>query len=165
MFLNFSEQLTLKKAYSQLPGDPPQDIPFLIWLFENPDSPLPFPGKISLKNHDYLHVILDLDLSCKSEAFIVGFTMGNDVGTHRIYVNLFKLIARFLYPQKYRFSSEDVESFEKGLKFGQDLPRRNLNFCIFEDLQEDTLREIRDDLGIDVQKLRQLLLGASPKIN
>jgi hypothetical protein len=157
MFLNFSEQLTLKEAYSQLPGDPPQEIPFLVWLFEDLDSPLPLPGKISLKNHDYLHVILDLDLSCKSEAFIVGFTMGNDVGTHGIYVNLFKLIVRFLYPQKYRFSSEDVESFEKGLTFGRDLPRKNLNGCIFQDFQEDTLLEIRNDLGIDLKKLRQML--------
>jgi hypothetical protein len=165
MFLNFSEQLLLKKAYSQLPGDPPQKIPFLVWLLENPDSPLLFPGKISLKNHDYLHVILDLDLSCKSEAFIVGFTMGNHDGTHRIYVNLFKLIARLLYPQKYRFSSEDVKCFEKGLSFGQDLPKKNLNFYIFEDFQEDTLMDIRSDLGINLQKLRQLLGGASPIIN
>jgi hypothetical protein len=157
MFLNFSEQLTLKEAYSQLPGDPPQEIPFLVWLLENPNSPLPFPGKISLLKHDYLHVILDLDLSCKSEAFVVGVTMGNDVGSNRVYINLFKLIARSLYPQKYRFSSKDVESFEKGLKFGRDLPRKNLNACIFEDFQEDTLKDIRSDLGIDLKKLRQLL--------
>jgi hypothetical protein len=83
--------------------------------------------------------------------------MGNDVGSNRVYINLFKLIARSLYPQKYRFSSKDVESFEKGLKFGRDLPRKNLNACIFEDFQEDTLKDIRSDLGIDLKKLRQLL--------
>jgi ubiquinone biosynthesis protein Coq4 len=157
MFLNFSDQLTLKKAYSQLPGDLPQDIPFLVWLFENPDSPLPFPGKISLKSHDYLHLILDLDLSCQSEAFVVGFTMGNDVGSHRVFITLFKLVARFLYPQKYRFYLLDIQYFGKGLRFGQDLPRKNLNACIFEDFKEDTLKDIRGDLEINIQKLRQLL--------
>jgi hypothetical protein len=157
MFLNFSEQLLLKKAYSQLPGDPPQEIPFLVWLLENPDSPLLLPGKISLKNHDYLHVILDLDLSCQSEAFVVGFTMGNDVSTNQVFIKLFKLIACFLYPQKYRFSSEDVKCFEKGLKFGQDLPRKKLNWCIFEDFKEDTLKDIRSDLGINLKNMKQLL--------
>jgi hypothetical protein len=157
MFLNFSEQLTLKEAYSQFPGDPPQDIPFLVWLLENPNSPLPFPGKISLKKHDYLHVILDLDFSCKSEAFVVGFTMGNDVSTNQVFIKLFKFIAHFLYPQKYRFSDLDVRYFEKGLTFGRDLPRKNLNACIFDDFQEDSLLNIRSDLGIDYQKLRQLL--------
>jgi hypothetical protein len=157
MFLNLNKELTLKEAYSQLRGDPPQAIPFRVWLLENPDSPLPFPGKISLKNHDCLHVILDLDFSSSSEAFVVGFTMGNDVGSHRVLESLFKLVARFLYPRKYRFSGLDVGYFEKGLTFGQDLPRKNLNFCIFEDFQEDTLKDIRSDLGIDFQKLRQLL--------
>jgi hypothetical protein len=155
--LDFSCVYPVKEAYSQLPGNPPQDIPFLVWLFEDLDSPLPFPGKISLKNHDYLHVILDLDLSCKSEAFVVGFTMGNDVGTNRVLGSLFKLVARFLYPRKYRFSALDVRYFEKGLSFGQDVPRKNLNGCIFEDFQEDTLKDIRSDLGIDLKKLRQLL--------
>ncbi|NJP20984.1 MAG: hypothetical protein HC763_20550 [Hydrococcus sp. CRU_1_1] len=132
-------------------------MPFLVWLLENPDSPLPLPAKISLKNHDYVHVILDLDLSCQSEAFIVGFTMGNDSQTNEFFINFFKFVARFLYPGKYRFSSEDLQYFEEGLIFGRELPSKNLNSYIFESLQEDSLEKIREKLKINFNKLKQLL--------
>lgn len=50
-----------------------------MWLLENPDSPLPFAGKIDLYRHDCLHLLLERGLSVEDEAFVVGFTMGNDL--------------------------------------------------------------------------------------
>jgi hypothetical protein len=75
-------------------------IPLIIRLFENPSSPIALPGKISLHNHDCLHIILGLGVSPAEEAFIIGFTMGNDDRTKIWHVRLFKFIARFVYSSK-----------------------------------------------------------------
>lgn len=55
------EVLTLHDAYLTLAGDPPSKIPFFVWLFENPRSPLALPGKIDLYQHDCLHLLLKKD--------------------------------------------------------------------------------------------------------
>ena len=74
--------ITLTEAIAdfQLKYDLPP-IPKVIQLLENPKSPLPFPGQITLENHDCLHVLFDIGFSLADEAFIVGFTMGNDSQT------------------------------------------------------------------------------------
>ena len=73
----------LREALQSMGGDPPSSIPFLLWLLENPDSPIALPGKIDLYRHDCLHLLLDRGFSLYDEAFVVGFTMGNDVQTQK----------------------------------------------------------------------------------
>lgn len=50
--LNADERLSLKKVYFSLALDEQQDIPFRVWLIENPNSCLALPGTISLREHD-----------------------------------------------------------------------------------------------------------------
>jgi hypothetical protein len=57
------------------------DVPWQIWLFENPNSAIALPGAITLFNHECLHVLLDRGFSNNDEAFIIGFTIGNDKQT------------------------------------------------------------------------------------
>jgi hypothetical protein len=52
------DTFTLKDAYETLEGDPPSKIPFIVWLLENPKSPLALPGCIDLYNHDCIHLLL-----------------------------------------------------------------------------------------------------------
>ncbi|OWY60326.1 hypothetical protein B7486_69780, partial [cyanobacterium TDX16] len=40
--------LTLAQAYNLIVGDCLAEIPFVVWLVENPDSPFALPGKIHL---------------------------------------------------------------------------------------------------------------------
>ncbi|NJO94624.1 MAG: hypothetical protein HC820_10395 [Hydrococcus sp. RM1_1_31] len=105
--LDFSENLTLKEVYqifiSDLQTDCPSDIPFIIWLLENPDSPLALSGNIYLRDHDYLHILLDCDRSSTGEGFVIGFTMGNDPATNWFYLQIFKLASRFFYPKNINF--------------------------------------------------------------
>ena len=63
------------------------DIPFIIWLFENPKSWFHLNGACDLKKHDMIHVLLECDQSNADEAFVIGFTMGNDKNIKPIFVN------------------------------------------------------------------------------
>jgi hypothetical protein len=139
---------TLSSACNDLQGDPPQDIPFLVWLLENPDSPCALPGDISLANHDRLHCILDRGFSAADEAFIVGFSMGNDRATNWIHVLVIKITAFIFYPKKYRFSLTDMQEFDRGFLVGKNLPLRNLNRGMPPEWDNKKLKEIRRELNL-----------------
>lgn len=94
-------QLTLAQAYNLIVGDCPAEIPFVVWLVENPDSPLPLPGKIHLRQHDYLHLLLRRGFAATDEAYVIGFTMGDDLRTERWHLWLYKLVSLLIYPDMY----------------------------------------------------------------
>ena len=141
--------LILKSVYQQMNLDNQSDIPLIIKLFENPSSPIALPGKISLHNHDCLHIILGLGVSAAEEAFIIGFTMGNDDVTKIWHVRLFKFISRFIYPPKYRFNRRHLKVFDLGFEQGKTLKYRNLNQIEFARFYDLTIEELRELFDID----------------
>ncbi|MBV6621425.1 MAG: hypothetical protein KI793_00465 [Rivularia sp. (in: Bacteria)] len=150
---------TLNSVYRRLSGDSPSTIPFLVWLLENPDSPLPFAGKIDLYKHDCLHLILEKSFSLDDEAFVVGFTMGNDSQTNWLHIVLFKFVSRKLYPQKFRFNSQHLTIFDLGYLYGRKVKTKNINKIDFQAYQNKSIAEIRKHLGIDIYALQ--LIGAT----
>ena len=149
-----SEQATLHEAYCAIKGNEPSEIPLLVWLLENPSSPVPFPGKIDLYGHDCLHILLNRHFTLEDEAFIVGFTMGNDVLTKPWHIRLFKLISRRLYPQDYRFHQDHWMAFDDGVKLGYAAPVKNINYLDFRFYQNESIRNLRYWLGLS-QRLLQ----------
>ncbi len=131
---------------------PPEDIPTLVRLLENPQSPLPLPGKISLYNHDCLHILLNQKISSSGEAFVIGFTMGNDPKTLPIHVNLFKFCSRYLYPHSYRFYPKDFYFFDFGFNYGKSL-KIQFNRIDFSLSQNIPIVKLRQQLGISEQDL------------
>jgi len=95
------------------------EVPWLIWLMENPKSPLHLHGASALNDHDYVHVILDKGQANDDEAFVIGFTMGNDDRTKEWEVKLFKFVSSKLYPKKERFTKEQLKIFNRGFEYGQ----------------------------------------------
>jgi hypothetical protein len=150
---------TLGSAYQQINLDSQSDIPLIIRLLENPASPIALPGKISLHNHDCLHIILGIGVSPLDEAFIIGFTMGNDDQTKSWHVQLFKLFSRFVYPPKYQFSSQELDILDRGFEYGKRLKYRNVNKIEFEWFYDMTIEEIRHLFGIDRQAYIHLISG------
>lgn len=148
---------TLGSAYQQINLDNQSDIPLIIRLLENPASPIALPGKISLHDHDCLHIILGIGVSPSDEAFIIGFTMGNDDRTKSWHVQLFKLFSRFIYPLKYRFSLQELDIFDLGLKHGKRHKYRNINKINFEWFYFTEIEEIRKMLGVDKQDYIHLI--------
>ena len=134
---------SLAQAYDELGGDDPSDIPWIIWLLENPESPLALGGSISLRNHDYMHILLGRGFSPEDEAFVIGVTMGNDSQTHGLHYLIFKFAARFLYPGVYRFSKEHLNIFDAGVAAGQSLPVKNLNRYNFSQVDEVPVRMLQ----------------------
>ncbi|MDZ4877500.1 MAG: hypothetical protein CLLPBCKN_006935 [Chroococcidiopsis cubana SAG 39.79] len=141
-------QLTLARAYNLIMGDRPTEIPFLVWLLENPASPLALPGKIYLQEHDYLHLLLGRGFSASDEAYVIGFTIGNDMETKQWHLWLYKFVSLLMYPPQFRFTLSDLREFDKGLVRGKRLPIKNLNKLDFTDYQNWQLSRLRIGLGL-----------------
>jgi hypothetical protein len=143
------DNLTLKEAYETLEGDPPSKIPFIVWLLENPDSPISFPGCIDLYGHDCIHLLLKQGFTSEGEAYVVGFTMGNDARTSQFHLMIFKLAAQALYPEKYRLNSSELETFERGFQVGRSVRIKNLNQTSFEQWKYKAMAQVRAEIGLE----------------
>ncbi|WP_317112437.1 hypothetical protein [Chroococcidiopsis sp. SAG 2025] len=122
--------------------------PFVVWLVENPDSPLPLPGRIHLREHNYLHLLLGRGFAASDEAYVIGLTMGNDLRTERWHIWFFKLVSLLIYPPKFRFAISDLKTFDKGLARGRRLPIKNLNQLDFTEYENWQLSRSRDGLKL-----------------
>ena len=140
----------LATAYAELQGDPSSDIPWLMWLLENPDSPCCLPGSIGLYNHDCMHLILNQGFTSDNEAFVVGFSMGNDLRTNWLHLAIIKIVSVWIYPQKYRWEPDNVKAFDRGIALGQKTKLKNLNLAMPIEWNDQTLREIRTQLELEI---------------
>ncbi|MDZ7993999.1 MAG: hypothetical protein RM022_032645 [Nostoc sp. EfeVER01] len=148
-------QMNLKKAHSlvfRLHGKP--KMPFVIWLLENPNSIMALPGKISLLHHDYIHILLDRGISSQDEAFVIGFTMGNDLKTNQLHLFIYQFFAKFIYPVPYNFSRLDFMSFKLGFVYGRKIKIKQINEIDFEIYQNETIGFLRNFFGINTDESR-----------
>jgi len=106
----FSKTNTTKKQ---------KNISWLVWLIENPKSPFHLHGSATLHDHDHIHVLLRRGQTNDDEAFVIGFTMGNDDRIKSWEVKLFKFISRWFYPEAERFTKNQIKIFDSGFKYGQ----------------------------------------------
>ena len=127
-------------------------IHWLVWLLENPNSPVSLTGAIDLYNHDIIHILLDRGMEVKDEAMVIGFTMGNSTATSSWVRWLFEFCARYLYPVSYRFNEYDLLEFERGFAYGYTRSRRNIHLAKF-DVKRD-IEEIRKEWGIELINIR-----------
>jgi hypothetical protein len=144
------DQMTLTEAYQSLQGDEQSDIPWIVWLLENPASPIALPGNIDLAGHDCLHLLLKKGFTSSSEAYVVGFTMGNDQRTKWFHFQFFKLAVLFLYPPKYRLSHSEIHILERGFRLGQRTLFKDLNKVDLVKWNTKTLEQLRSDLGLEL---------------
>jgi hypothetical protein len=139
---------TLKSAYLRFKKDEPSAIPKIVRFFENPASPLPFPGQISLREHDYVHVLLGRGQSLEDEAFVVGFTMGTDARTTRLHLLAFRFLSRVLYPPNFRIGVREWEVFEQAFALARRKKLPALNRFNFEPYQDCSVDAVREVIGI-----------------
>lgn len=133
-----------------------KDISWIVWLFENPESPLALHGAASLYAHDHIHLLLDRCIDKEDEAFVIGFSMGNDEKTTRFDVWLFKLISRFIYPSAYRFESRHLKIFDMGFQFGRTRKFKNITSVDFSKIDPRMdLSKVRKIFDIDENSLEK----------
>jgi len=148
--------MSLKQELLETSLDDAASIPWIVRLLENPDSKLSLPGRISLYNHDCLHIILQKDYSSSGEAFIVGFSMGTDPDISWIHILVLNIFSRYFYPKKYKFSSGDFIDFNAGLRYGKYLPVKHVNNWDFAKISHCKVEDIRTALTMKDFDLRTL---------
>ena len=138
--------MTLRETLAELSknGTYKGGSPFMVWLLENPKSPLALPGAISLEQHDYVHCLLGKDLKLSSEAFVIGFTMGCDPKANWLNVFLFKIFSCYFYPRQYRFSvQKHWILFKRGFDLAQATHIRQLEKFNFNDWLDKPVEQLR----------------------
>jgi hypothetical protein len=149
-----NDDQTLGEAYKAMPiGEFKPYSPFIIRMFENPDSWFPLPGKCSLLRHDMIHILLGRGLLVEDEAFVIGYTMGTSKTIGFFQKFLYKMVSSTLYPEEYRFRRQDLPIYELGFVAGQR-NKIELNNIPLENMQDRTLGDLRKSLGIDKNALR-----------
>ncbi len=148
-----NQDMTLAEVRETFNGDPASSIPFLVRLLENPKSPFSLPGDISLGDHDAVHFLLNQDMSNDGEAFVIGFTMGNASKTRFYHLMIFEFASRFLYPDGYRLSREQIRIFRRGVEAGRQAGVKDINRINFSKWDELRMKEIRDRLGVKARKV------------
>ncbi len=149
------DSLTLSEARLRLAevGAAADEIPFMVQLVENPKYRIPgldlFHGRVTLTQHDAIHILLGRGLLNKDEAFTIGFTMGSSRKVTSLEEDLFVKIAATLYPGPYRFSSDDIAVFRDAVRLAYISGCQALDEVDFTTLEACSLAEIRRQLGID----------------
>lgn len=154
--------INLREEINQISIDSSNNIPKIVKLLENPESPLALPRKICLADHDRLHVLLNQDLSADGEAFVVGFSMGNDPKTTRIHLMIYYFFSLYIYPKKYRFNKQNLKVFDCGFQYGryvfQHLTKFSINQLDLSYFDEHSIELTREYLGINLDEIKGRLV-------
>jgi hypothetical protein len=150
------EELQLEEAYRRFVLDDQGSIPYLIWLLENPASPIALPGSVDLYGHDCLHLLLNRGVSSYDEAFVIGFTMGNSDEVEPHHLSTLKFCARFIYPPPFRFNKAHLKIFDLGAMYGRKVPYRNLHKVVFDEFAKETIGSLRTMFEISLNELKLL---------
>jgi hypothetical protein len=136
--------------------------PFLVWLLENPRSPLALPGAISLDKHDFVHCLLGVGLRLIDEAYVIGFTMGCDSKMRRYHLWLFKIFSCFLYPRRYRFKlKKHWPEFMRGYELGRKSRVKDIEEFDFNNWLDQNVENLRAHFfGVQAQTSSSLANGA-----
>ena len=151
-----NDDRTLRDVVATLPAAPPQAIPWIVRLFENPRGWLHLHGAVDLRRHDMIHVLLGRGLLPQDEAFVIGFTMGATKAVCGLEAGLFKMIASRVYPHPYRIPWRTLAAFDLGLAAGRELAAKNLHRRLDDVMLDRPLGETRRALGIDTGRLREV---------
>ncbi|BCX48701.1 hypothetical protein HAHE_26090 [Haloferula helveola] len=154
------DEVTLREAYSSLMeiGNSQDEVPFIVRLTENPKFHLGglgyFKGRVTLEQHDYVHILLGRGLTLIDEAFVIGFTMGTTDRVSTGERNLFGLINKYLYPKPYRFTEEGMKVFNDAIALAYVSDCAALEAVDFKPLLDLPLHEVREAVGLEVDLLK-----------
>ena len=154
--LHFQDTRLLGDVYDTLGGLGQMEVPFIVRLFENPKSAIALPGAINLFNHDCLHILLGRGLWNQDEAFIIGFSMGNDVAAKSWHRSMFKLISSKFYGRDERFIVTDLIAYDIGYEYGKECVMKNIHNTNFGLYMHKEISETRCLLGISEERLLEL---------
>jgi hypothetical protein len=154
------DERTLREAFDSLMsvGNSQDEVPLIVKLAENPAYHFSglgfFHGRVTLEQHDFIHIILGRGLTLMDEAFVIGFTMGSTdrCSTHE--ANLFSFVNKILYPKPYRFTPEGEQVFKDAVSLAYISDCTPLDTVDFHPMYDWPLRKIREAIHLEVDLLR-----------
>jgi len=153
------DEKTLRQAYESLMmiGNSQEEVPLIVKLTENPKFHLGglgfFKGRVTLEQHDYIHILLGRGLTLMDEAFVIGFTMGSTDRVSTREQSVFEFINKALYPKPYRFKEDGIKVFRDAVALAYVSDCQPLEEVDFEPLLDLPLREVRKAVGLEVDLL------------
>ncbi len=154
------DEKTLRQAYESLMsiGNSQDEVPLIVKLTENPKFHFGglgfFKGRVTLQQHDYIHILLGRGLTLMDEAFVIGFTMGSTDRVSSSEQNLFGMINQLLYPKAYRFKEDGMKVFHDAVALAYVSDCLPLEEVDFEALLDLALRDVRKAVGLEVDLLQ-----------
>jgi len=152
--------VTLSEALANLHalGAKQTEIPLMVQLVENPKFDLPggdlFHGRVDLRTHDLIHIVLGRGLLMNDEAFTIGFTMGSTNRVTTAEEVLYTLISKYVYPNVYQFDDAAIRIFRDATKLGYISDCVALNQVDFDPLMKRSLKDVRKAIGIEPDLIR-----------
>jgi hypothetical protein len=153
------DERTLRDAFDSLMsvGNSQDQVPLIVRLAENPEYHFSglgfFKGRVTLEQHDYIHIILGRGLTLMDEAFVLGFTMGSTDRVSTQEANLFNWINQILYPKPYRFTPEGTQVFKDAVALAYVSDCTPLETVDFQPMLDWPLRRIREAINLEVDLL------------
>lgn len=148
-------QRTLAEAYASLQaiGNTAKEVPLMVQMAENPRFAFRglgyFKGRVSLLQHDYIHIVLGRGATPIDEAFVLGFTMGSTDQVSTPEAHLFGFISSVLYPPPYRFNPREVQVFKDAVALGYISDCRPLDQVDFRPMLDWALCRVRAAIGLE----------------
>lgn len=151
--------MTLRDALARLEaiGNQSYEVPWLVQVMENPGFSFPpfsmFKGRVSLFQHDCIHLLLGRGTTLIDEAFTIGFTMGSSHSMSTTASKVFGYVAGHWYPKSYRFPAHAHKVYADAVHLGMIsncLPLEQLDYRPYLDCP---LGELREELAIEVELL------------
>jgi hypothetical protein len=151
-----NDQIPLDVLIASLPGASDVDIPEIVRQLENPSSPVALPGAVTLRRHDVIHILLGRGLLDQDEAFVLGFTMGNDSKYRDADGVLMRKALEHWYPEPFRILGNKLQIFNLGVQTGQRMGIPDIAHIPIEELRSQSVGQARQELKISVEQLRQI---------
>lgn len=148
-------EVTLREGMRRLTaiGNDAGEVPFLVKIMENPAFDVPplsiFRGRVTLEQHDCVHLLLGRGTTLYDEAFTIGFTMGSSKSMSTAATRWFAAVAGRWYPRPYRFPKAARRIFSDAVHLGAVSDCCSLEGVDFTPLMELPLRDARAALGIE----------------
>lgn len=139
-------------------GNNGSEVPWIVRIMENPSFDFPpfsmFKGRVSLLQHDCIHLLLGRGTTLIDEAFTIGFTMGSSNAMSSTAANLFGFVAGHWYPKAYRFPEHAQRVYEDAVHLGMVSGCTPLELIDYKPLMNQTLKEVREQLCLEVNLLK-----------
>jgi len=151
-----NDQTPLDELIASLPGASDVEIPEIVRQLENPSSPVALPGAVTLGRHDVIHILLGRGLLDQDEAFVLGFTMGNDSKYRDADGDLMRQALEHWYPEPFRILGNKLQIFELGVQTGRSMGIPDIAHFPIEELRSQSVGQARQELKISVEQLREI---------